>query len=104
MNRGEQYADRLIHRAMRIVAAVHDEGPDAVYAAICHALSLKPPDGTDPVTALAVTLAAMVDPTKTASELFLWTLPVSGELQRLGKAGVNAQTAVLLAKQAKGAA
>lgn len=97
----EDYADRLVHRAMRIVATVHDEGPDAVLAAINHALSLTPPPDVEPVTALTVTLAAMIDPTKTASALLLWTLPVGGELQRLRNAGVNNNVAAVLAKQAQ---
>lgn len=67
------YAEALVPLAMRLAATVHDEGPDAVRG-VLHAIRLEPrPDGVDPWQALAVVLAGMVDPDRTASELLAWT-------------------------------
>lgn len=59
---------RAVERAQRLVYAVHECGPEAT-AAI-----LEPLDRQD-LYALAVTLAAMVDPEKRPSELLAWCEP-----------------------------
>lgn len=94
----ETYANQLIHPAMRIVGAVHYETHQYITDAIADAVQLQPPADTDPVMALVVTLAAMVDPTRTASELLNWTLGAA-EFRRLREAGVNERAAQVLAEQ-----
>ncbi|MCI2424119.1 hypothetical protein MOQ72_42665 [Saccharopolyspora sp. K220] len=70
----EDYAARLVPIAARLVAAVHDEGPDAVLRALNRARALPTPaDGTRVEDALPVILAAMVDPTRTPRQLLAWT-------------------------------
>lgn len=101
--RVERYADELINRAMRIVGAVHSDSPEVVRSMISEALSVPAPPGTDPVMALAVTLAAMVDHDKQASELLRWTKPLA-EYRRLLSAGVSEPTAALLADHLREAA
>lgn len=67
------YAEALVPYAMRLVATVHDEGPDAVRDVLAE-VRLEPGlDQVDPWQALAVVLAGMVDPEKKASELLGWT-------------------------------
>lgn len=69
----DQYAETLVPLAMRLVGAVRDEGPETVHA-ILHAVRTRPaPEGVDPIEALAIVLAAAVDPEKPASELLGWT-------------------------------
>lgn len=69
----EVYAEQLAHLSVLIVGAVHDEGPDAVLAALAAALSVPVPDGgVDPVTALVTVLAAQIDPTTTTGARLGW--------------------------------
>lgn len=76
----ETYANNLIPLALRLVAAVHDEGPDAISGALTAIAALPTPNGTDPNLALTVTLAAMIDPTKSATQLLDWTRNLAGAL------------------------
>ncbi|MEU5847459.1 hypothetical protein [Saccharopolyspora shandongensis] len=70
----EDYATRLVPIAARLVAAVHDEGPDAILSALNRARALPTPaDGTRVEDALPVVLAAMVDPARTPRQLLAWT-------------------------------
>ena len=69
----ETYTETLIPLAMRLVATVHDEGPDDIAGALAAIHAIPPPDGTDPSTTLAVLLAAMVNPARTTIELLGWT-------------------------------
>jgi hypothetical protein len=59
-------AEALVPIAARLVATVHDEGPRAVAK-----LLRKVPDGRH--DALAVVLAAMVNPNRSPRELLAWT-------------------------------
>ncbi|WP_285751960.1 hypothetical protein [Lentzea sp. NBRC 105346] len=69
----EQYLDALVPLALRLVVAVHDEGPDATTAALTAINALPQPDnGVHPATALIVTLAAMVDPRRSHADLLGW--------------------------------
>lgn len=88
-------AEQLVPVAARLVACVHDEGPQAVAAALASV-----PDGR--LDALAVVLAAMVDPDARPSELLAWTWfdPVQhAERERLVAAGVRTRVADVLAQQ-----
>lgn len=78
MSTPEQYADNLATLALRLVGAVHDEGPNAVRGALVACRCLTPPRGIDPDDALIVLLAAMVDPDKRRSELLGWLTPRDG--------------------------
>lgn len=83
-------ADALIPLAAQLIGTVREYGPEDVAAVLAQV-----PDGRH--DALAVILAAMVDPDSTPRELLAWT---SGGLEyhRLVAAGVNARTAAVLAQ------
>lgn len=66
------YLDDLVPLAARLVATVHDEGPEATAAVLNAIATLEHPDDVNPWTALAVTLAAMVDPARTTEETLGW--------------------------------
>ncbi|MBP2331265.1 hypothetical protein JOF56_011650 [Kibdelosporangium banguiense] len=68
----EQYADDLSHLAMRLVAAVHDEGPDDIRSAIASFFTIPTPDGISPIVAAMTTLAAMVPPKTSRTDLLGW--------------------------------
>jgi hypothetical protein len=72
----EQYCEDLTVIAMRLVGAVHDEGPEAVAAALAAARDLPAPHGTDPNAALAVVLAAAIPTDRTRTQLWGWTLGI----------------------------
>jgi hypothetical protein len=61
----EQLADQLVPLAAELVGTVRDYGPDDVAAVLA-----RVPDGRH--DALAVILAAMIDPDQTARELLAW--------------------------------
>lgn len=66
------YLDNLVPLAARLIAVVHDEGPDAT-AGVLHAVAtLEAPDGTDPWTSLAIVLAAMADPNRGTEDALGW--------------------------------
>jgi len=73
-----RYASALINHAARIVAAVHDDGPDELVKAIRAALTVPHPADVDPIVALITTLGAMVDPSKRTSELLAWVRRFAG--------------------------
>jgi hypothetical protein len=87
----EALADRLLPIATDLICVIRDEGPDAVARVLA-----RVPDGRH--DALAVILAAMIDPDAKASELLAWTRG-GLEYHRLVAAGVNARTAALLAER-----
>lgn len=68
----EQYTETLIPLCMRLVATVHDEGPDAVAGVLAAIRALPAPDGVDPADAVAVVLAAAINPNLTANALWGW--------------------------------
>ncbi|MCA1195110.1 hypothetical protein [Saccharopolyspora sp. 6V] len=74
----QRYAASLATIAARLVGAVHDDGPDERDRVLTDARALPAPPGVDPAAALAVTLAAMVDPTRTAGELLAWCAALDG--------------------------
>lgn len=74
------YAANLVPLAMRLVATVHDEGPQEVAGVLAAIRALEPPPGTDPHAALAVILAAAIDPARTTEELLGWTRPLGGPI------------------------
>jgi hypothetical protein len=83
------FADSLVPIAAELVGTVREFGPDDVAAV----LGRVPAGRFD---ALAVVLAAMVDPDSTPRELLAWT--TGGlEYHRLVAAGVNSRTAAVLA-------
>ena len=84
-------AEALVPLAARLVAVVRDEGPEAV----ANVLGEVPAGRHD---ALAVVLAAMVDPDSTVRDLLAWTRG-GLEYHRLVAAGVNARTAAILAER-----
>lgn len=83
------FADALVPLAAELVGVVRDYGPDDVAEVLA-----RVPDGRH--DALAVVLAAMVDPDSSPRELLAWTT-VGLEYHRLVAAGVNARTAAVLA-------
>jgi hypothetical protein len=89
----EALADALVPLAAELAATVRDFGPEDVAAVLA-----RVPDGRH--DALAVVLAAMVDPDARPSELLAWTH--SGlEYHRLIAAGVSHSVAsTLVAEQA----
>ncbi|SER95848.1 hypothetical protein SAMN05216188_11886 [Lentzea xinjiangensis] len=66
------YLDNLVPLAVRLVCAVHDEGPAATTAALDAIAALDAPDDVHPWTALAVTLAAMSDPNRGTEDTLGW--------------------------------
>jgi hypothetical protein len=72
------YAEQLLHALSLFVGAVHDEGPAERRAALSAALRLTPPSGVDPVEALAVVLAAQIDPDLTGEQRLGWTRRFAG--------------------------
>ncbi|GAB3471884.1 hypothetical protein [Actinophytocola sediminis] len=69
----DQYADALQPLCMRLIATVHDEGPDAVAGALAAIRALPAPQGIQPADAVAVILAAAVRPDATRHQLWGWT-------------------------------
>lgn len=65
----QHYANQLTNLALQLVAAVHDDGPQAVQAALTAARKLPAPRGIDPYDALTITLAALINPNARRSEL-----------------------------------
>jgi hypothetical protein len=84
-------ADALVPIAARLVGTVREYGPDDV-----RAILETVPDGR--YDALAVVLAAMVDPDSSPKELLGWTR-CGLEYHRLVAAGVNARAAAVLAAE-----
>lgn len=80
-------ADALVCTAGRLVATVHDEGPDAVARVLADV-----PEGR--CDGLAVVLAAMVDPERSLAELLAWTLdgPVESLEKRRNKGSTDPRT------------
>lgn len=74
----DQYCDTLTLIAMRLVAAVRDEGPQDVAEAIAAAMALPAPPGINPTVAFAVTLAAAIPADRTRTQLWGWTLGIPG--------------------------
>lgn len=72
------YAAVLTALAARVVSAVHAHGPAGVAAALIEARALTAPRGVDPDGALAVVLAAMVDPARKVEDLTAWTACLDG--------------------------
>ena len=86
-----ELADSLVPIAAQLVGTVREYGPDDVAAVLA-----RVPEGRH--DALAVILAAMVDPDSSASDLLAWTRG-GLEYHRLVAAGVNARTAAVLAER-----
>lgn len=78
MNR-EQYLETVVPLAARLVATVHDEGPDATDAVLDAINAVPAPDEVRADAALAVILAAMVDPNRSPHDLLAWTLAFDGD-------------------------
>lgn len=68
-----EYAESLVPLAFRLAGAVRSQDRDQVDSAFAAVNDLPVPDGINPAIALAVTLAAAVDPTRDANELLDWT-------------------------------
>lgn len=66
------YMATLVPLAMRYVAAIHDEGPDAASEILESIYAVPRPPGVVASRALSTVLAAMVDPTRTQEELLGW--------------------------------
>jgi hypothetical protein len=84
----ELLADELVPIAAELIGCVYQHGPDAVASVLA-----RVPDGRH--DALAVVLAAMVDPTRTVRELLAWT-DCGLEYHRLVAAGVSHRAASVL--------
>ncbi|MGW1679360.1 hypothetical protein [Saccharopolyspora sp. NPDC002376] len=69
----ETYLDDLVPLVAQLVGAVHDEGPGATRDALAAIRAVPAPDGMSAGDALAVMLAAMVDPTRSPRALLAWT-------------------------------
>jgi len=75
----EQYAEALTAApAMRLIAAIRDEGPNNVTAAVAAALAIPAPDGINPTVAFASVLAAAIPADRTRTQLWGWTLGIPG--------------------------
>lgn len=74
MTSPEQYAETLTLAAMRLIAAVHHDGPTEVAEAIHAAHDLPAPAGVDPAAAFAAVLAAAIPSNRTRTQLWGWTL------------------------------
>ena len=69
----DEYAQRLVPWATRLVALVHDEGGPVEVAELLRRVAvLHRPDGVDPLVALAVVLAAMVPADVVPAEALSW--------------------------------
>lgn len=66
------YLDTLVPLAIWLIAVVHDEGPDATTAVLDAVHALPAPDDLDPMTALAITLAAIADPNRGTETALGW--------------------------------
>lgn len=66
------YLETLAPLAVRLVCAVHDEGPASTTATLAAIAALPRPENIDPMTALAVILAAMVDPERSVDDTLGW--------------------------------
>lgn len=83
MTTTETYCRNLATLAMRLVGTVHDDGPNAIRAALVACRSLTPPRGINTDDALIITLAAMVNPEHRRSELLDWLTPRDGTIATL---------------------
>lgn len=66
------YMERLIPRIARVIAAVHDDGPDELRRALDAARALPAPPGVYPDDAIAVILAAACDPDRSLVDALAW--------------------------------
>ena len=79
MNR-RAYAQNLAYLAAQFVGRVHDDSPEAIRQGLVAMRAATPPAGIDVDDAIAVTLAAMVDPERTPRDLIAWTTRLDGNL------------------------
>jgi hypothetical protein len=68
----EIYAEQLLHQTKLIVGAIRFHGPDEVLRQVDLALAMEQPPGIDPAVALAVVLAAQIDPDTTDEQRLGW--------------------------------
>lgn len=80
----EVYAEALRAVSEQLIGAVHDEGSAEVRIHIARALAMQTPHGVDPVEALAVVLAAQVDPDAPTSRRLGWVEALSADIGRTG--------------------
>src|SRR5688500_9688161 len=79
MNR-RAYAQNLAYLAGRLVACVHDESPEDIRSALTALRAALSPPGVRVDDAIAITLAAMVDPSATTRQLESWITRLDGHL------------------------
>lgn len=93
------YLETLIPLAVRLICAVHDEGPDATNAVLAAVHALEAPDDTDPMTALAITLAATADPNRGTENALGWvrTLDPGADALPIPNQPTNTRLAIELA-------
>jgi hypothetical protein len=79
-----QYMAALVPLAKRFVAAIHDDGPDVASDVLTTLYGVPRPAGVVATRAFMTVLAAMVDPTKTDSQLLGWVaeLPAAAQPAR----------------------
>jgi hypothetical protein len=93
----EVYAEQLYRRSLAVIEAVHDFGPEDVQRAVDLALADEAPAGVDPAVALAVVLAAQVDPGSKARDRLGWL--VGGLQQRVVSINTQDRTEIRLNRQ-----
>ncbi|HEU5475672.1 MAG TPA: hypothetical protein VFV67_33955 [Actinophytocola sp.] len=74
----EQYCEALAALCLRLVGAVHTDGPNATVDTLTAIHHLPVPDGWSVDIALPVVLAAMINPDRRLSELLGWTEQLDG--------------------------
>lgn len=67
-----EYAELVYHFTDLLLAAIRSGDLDEIEEMLAEIKAFLPPDGVDPSVALAVVLAAQIDPSRSAEDRLSW--------------------------------